>query len=217
MNLINLFNSTVPGSLNTSDVNYEAIFGKEVYTPEVTILESEDINCGAIMNELEFCKLNCIDIAKSLHIDNAEGDALDTFINAFLKLPRKGIFETDDIFRNRFKLLVTQKTNYRRCTKWAIMDALSYFIDKNSIKIIEPFDYSNLYFQIRFIGSENIISFLYLDSGHVDNDYISGLGVGTAFIYLIELLDRIKPLGVDYDIYIIDTDSITITSDATIA
>ena len=217
--MIEIFNSTVSDALNKGGSFYETWIGETNFTPAAQILKSEDVNCGAICNELEFAREVSDYFVESLDIDAAESDELVDLINAFIDLPRRGELESDETFRKRYKFIVVQQINTKRTTRWAILDALRYFVADvtNSVQITEQFDTTNLYFQVRIEGvqSTNDIIFLNnLSTAWVDQNYVGGPSLGAVITYVGELINRIKAAGVDYDILFIDQDRFTKTSDA---
>jgi hypothetical protein len=219
--MIDVFNSTVSDVINKYDSTYEAWIGAENFVPESQILVSEDFNCGAICNELEFARVVGDYYVESLDLELAESSELGDLINAFIDLPRRGNFEADDIFRDRFKFIVVQQVNNKRTTRWAILDALKYFVADvaNDVQLIEPFDSQNLYFQIRVEASdatEDIIFLNNIESAWVDQNFLGGPSIGSIITYLGDLLNRIKAAGVDFDIIFVDQDRFTLTSDTTI-
>lgn len=226
--MIDIFNSTISQAINKVGDFYKSWIGSSDYTSITPIIESEDVNCGAICNELEFAREQSGIMLENLQIDSASGDELDVYVNAMIDLPRRGsLFESDATYRNRFKFLVTDKVNTRRITKWSIRDALTYFIsDASKIQIIEHFDTTNLYFQVRLEGTITFTDTLFLDNfqdqgylrGNVpgNNNFLGGFGIGEVFTFLKFLIDRVKAAGVDYDIYVVDQQRFTKDSDAII-
>ena len=228
--MIDLFNSNISQAINNAGDFYESWIGSSDYTSVSPVVDSSDINCGAVCNELEFARAQTKIATENLQIDSASGDELDVFVNTFIDLPRRGsAFESDTSYRNRFKFLVCDKANYRRMTKWSILDAISYFItDPTKVQIIEQFDTSNLYFQVRIEGDVTFTDTLFLDN-YQDNgflhgldvvpgnrNYLGGYGIGVVFSFLQYLIDRVKAAGVDYDIYVVDQEYFTKTSDCII-
>lgn len=216
--MIEIFNSTVSDAVNKDNAIYTAWIGADPFTPEAQILESEDVNCGAVCNELEFGRTITQYFVKSLDIDQAEDDELETLIDTFIELPRRGVFEADSVYRDRYKFIVVEQGNPKRTTKWAILDALSHFIDDMSgVSIVEIFDSESLYFQVRIDGlvSTNDIIFLNnLETAWVDLNYIGGPSLGAVITYVAELLDRIKAAGVDYDVLFVDQNTFDKASSA---
>lgn len=219
MSAINTFNSAISDAINKQGDLYQVWFGRTDFTPETTIVQSSDINCGAICNELEFARRVGNYYVRSLDIDQAEGDELEELITGFINLPRRGNFESDVTYSDRFKFLTVQQVNQRRTTRWAILDALRYFIDDvdNVVQVTEQFDSNNLYFQVRFegiISTENILFLNSTTDGYLDNEFIGGPSLGSVVTYIGELIQRIKAAGVDFDVLFIEQDRVTRTSDA---
>lgn len=221
MKMIDVFNRAVSDAIKKDGDFYKAWIGQNPYTPEATIVDSDDINCGALCNELEFARLVSDYYVQSFDLDLAEEDELVELINAFIDLPRRGGAEEDSIFRNRFRFIVNQSCNPHRATKWAIKDALRYYIPEvdSQVQIVEPFDDTNCYFQIRIeatTSTDDIIFMNSLTTGAIDQFYVGGPGIGEGVTYIDDLIARIKAAGVDFDIYYIQQASFTTTSDAVI-
>ncbi len=220
MSMIQLFNRNISAKIDTNDVAYQAWIGADPFTPEITIVDSEDFNCGAVCNELEFARTVTDYIVGSLALADADDTELNEVINAFIDLPRRGAVEADLLFRNRFKFIAVEQVNTRRTTKWAILDAISYFVsDSSRVQLIEPWDSqpNGCYFQLRFEGVElDSGDVLFLDSpstGFLDQYYLGGASLGEIINYLEELVSRIKAAGVDFDILFIEQDRFTLDSD----
>lgn len=219
MNIIDIFNSTVSDAVNKSSEFYETFIGKVDFMPEVTIVEPDDIKCGALCNELEFARLVSTYYVQALSLIGAEAEELEDFTTAFIDLPRRGDVESDATYRDRFRFIITEKANKRRTTKWAILDALSYFVDASQVQLIEIFNSSNLYFQVRFDGAVNYDDTIFINNteqAYVGQDFVGGAGIGEVITYVDELIQRIKAAGVDFDVYFIDQSSFTKPSDAKI-
>lgn len=219
MTMIELFNKNVSDSINKDDDFYKTWFGDKNFVPDTIVIESEDFNCGALCNELEYARLVADSYVRSLNINEASGDELATLINTFINLPRRGRAEDDITFRARFNFLVADKTNLRRITKWSILDAISYFISDidSSVQLLEPFDSNNLYFQIRIEAPTDTTEALTLDStthGFLDQFYLSGPTIGDVNTFLAELIQRVKAAGVDFDILFIIQNEVVKTSNA---
>jgi hypothetical protein len=207
--MIGLFNRNVSDAINKSGALYESWLGKEAFVPEVTILESEDYNCGAVCNELEFARTVSDYYVKSLALESAEHSELELLINTFIDLNRRGTVESDEIFRDRFKFLVTDKTHPNRITKSSILKAIDYFIpdSETSVQLVEQFDVNNLYFQIRIEGINDTTMTITLDNneyGFLDQLYLGGASLGQVNTYLTLLLERIKGAGIDFDVLFIE-------------
>lgn len=221
MGMIKTFNQTVSKKINKQGDFYEVMIGKEEFTPEVVIDESSDYNCGALCNELEYARVTAENYYKSFDIDVADSGNLDLLVNGFIDLPRRNIGESDSTFRKRFKFIIEESMNYRRTTKWALLDAMRHFMSNvdTNVQIIEIFDSYNLFFEIRIEGAEDLSTALFLNNteqGYLDLNYVGGAGVGEIMTYLGEMIDRIKAAGVDYDILFIEQSRFTKLSDTII-
>jgi len=206
MSVITRINTHIPKPVKKTSSAYQTIFGVDPFTPEILILEPADYNCGAIANELEFLNSYGDYFIASTSLDTASGPELETLIQSLLKLPRRGAIESDTVYRARFKAILTELTNKARTTKWAIRDALSYFIDISKIDVVEFFSAYNNYFQVRFHGTFDFESILFLDdpeSGYLDQSYLGGVGIGSFITYVREIIDRIKAAGVAYEVFLV--------------
>jgi hypothetical protein len=219
MSIIERINANIPKPISKTGEVYQAVMGRDPFTPEVTIVDSEDINCGAIANELEFLQLFADYMIDSTVIDTASGGELETLIWALIDLPRRGQLETDAVYRARFKAILTEKTNLSRTTKWAIVDALSHVLDVSKIEVVEFFDAYNLYFEVRFSGAYDFDDILFVDNletGYLDNNYLGGVGIGSPVTYVNEIINRIRAAGVDYLVRLVLKTGILKTVDANI-
>ena len=222
MKFIDLFNQNISDAIDKSDEVYTSLIGDKEFTPIIPVVNSEDVNCGALCNELEYAKLQTWKLIDAMGIDSGEGGELEDIITAIVDLPRRGVVESDSIYRNRFRFLVTAQSNMRRITKWAIISALSHFIpNMSAVQFIEPFSINNLYFQIRVRGEggDNYEGILFLDDavdGYLDQSFLGGYGIGAIVTYLSEMVQRIKCAGVDFDVLFINQDRFTKTSTASI-
>jgi len=217
MSILATLNSTVSNAVNKLDVNYKALVGDPDSVPETVIVESSDFNCGAICNELEFARTVSEFYVRSLGIELAGGDALEMLATSFIYLPRLTRSEQDSIYRKRFRTIVNQYGNTRRTTRWALLDALRYFIANvtDAVQVIELFEVQDTHFELRIEGTATYDDAVFLDNpetGFLDQNFVGGEGIGDAISYIGELVDRIKAAGVDYDIVFIRQDRFTKTS-----
>ena len=219
MNAIDLINKAVSKSaINVKGDDYKAIMGDEDFVPESVIVQSSDYNCGAVSNELEFARTVANSLTVSLTIGDAENEDLTSLVQSFINLSRLSTTEPDTGYRARFKVLAVQESFPHRTTPGAIRSALSYIIDKDNISVIEYFDTQYYYFELRLIGSfvrkAGVSAFL--DFDFLDNTYLGGIGVGIPIPYINALVERVKAVGVDFDILVTDSNSFTKSSDAEI-
>lgn len=208
MSMIKTFNRAVSGAVNKHNEDYMAIFGNPDFVPEIEITSSSSYNCGALCNELEYLRRVSQYYVRSFDLDIATDRNLDDLVNAFIDLPRRNRGEPDRVFRNRFRTLVNQSLNRGRTTRWAILDALRYFIPEvdSTVQIVELFQINPTYFQVRIEGVTSFDQALFLshpDDGYLDINFVGGEGVGEVISYIGELIDRIKAAGVDYDLIFI--------------
>ena len=88
MGMIQTFNQGVSSeAINKEGAFYKVYIGQDPFTPESTITESSDYNCGALCNELEFARAVSNYYVQSLDLDFAETDNLDAVITGFVNLP----------------------------------------------------------------------------------------------------------------------------------
>jgi len=218
MSMIQTFNKAVSKAINQDGEFYEALIGDEQFIPESTIAESSDFNCGGLCNELEYLRKVSEYYTQSFDLDIAEDENLEALVTSFIDLPRRNRAEGDDIYRKRYRSIANAKTNNRRITKWAIIDAIREFgLDPNGIQIIEKFDSTALYFEVRIEGAIDYTSSIFvnsLDSGFIGANFIGGSGVGYIITFLGDIIDRIKAAGVDFDILFIIQDRFTVPVDA---
>ena len=126
----------MPSFLNKITQEYEAIFGKENFTPISPIETSQDFQCGAMANELEYARGFCDYVIRTGIIDNLYGSYLEKVVDFFTGLKRIPL-ESDESLRNRFKVLCIRQFNPSWITSWMIKDVFSYFFDQDIIYLIE--------------------------------------------------------------------------------
>jgi hypothetical protein len=220
MSMIKTFNKAISNALNKSDETYTALFGSEDFTPEVEIVDSSDFNCGGLANELEYLRSTSRYFVRSFDIDVAEDTNLDLLVTSFIDLSRRNNGEPDNVYRNRYRSIAVGYSNPRRLTRWAIIDAIRYFLpDLGKVQVVEQFSSSNLYFQVRIEGAQDFDSVLVIGSteqGFLDQNFVGGEGVGEVITYIGEIIDRVCAAGVDFDVLFINQYSILKTTDISI-
>ena len=136
--IIELINERMPQVLNKTGEEYEAIWGKENFTPEETIAVSSDYNCGALANELEYLRAYAKYVVSAVDVDTVESIFLEKIIEFFINMNR--IYdEEDSSLRNRFLSLIRRNANKRWSTKWSFKDVFSYFFNPANIYVIENY------------------------------------------------------------------------------
>ena len=218
MSMIRTFNEAISDAVNKGGEVYTALFGTEGFIPESTIETSSDFNCGGLANELEYLRTASNYYVQSFDLDIAEGENLEALITAFIDLPRRNRAEEDAVYRRRYRALSNAKVNTRRITRGAIIDAIKEFgLTDDQIQIVEKFDTSNLYFEVRIEGAADYTTAIFVNSivsGFVNLNFIGGSGVGEVISYLGSVIQRIKAAGVDFDILFVAQDRIEIPVDA---
>ena len=218
MTVIDEINQTsISNAINKGVGNsaYNDIIGKSPFTPNPVIVESSDFNCGALANEIEYARLVSDYYINAIDPNKASGKELDLVINTYINLPRRGESESDSLFLNRFLAIVAENSYPNRCTKWAIINALSYFIAIGNVQVLEPFNATNLYFQVRLNGVISITDILTFDNlltGFLDQYFIGGFAQGKLQTYIYDIVQRIKAAGVNFDIYTVTHGDLTINS-----
>jgi hypothetical protein len=142
-NIIDLLNKRMPKLLNVNEELYEALFGKVDFTPLIPIAKSEDYQCGAIANELEYLRSYIDFMSATNDVENAEGELLELMIAFMVDLIRIWD-ETDDDLRNRLYALIRRQSNVRWMTIWSMIDVFSYFFSKDDIYPVENYVETNL-------------------------------------------------------------------------
>lgn len=218
MSMIRTFNEAISDAVNKGGEVYNALFGTEQFTPESTIDESSDFNCGGLANELEYLRTVSNYYVQSFDLDIAESENLEALVTAFVDLPRRNRAEEDAVYRRRYRALSNAKVNTRRTTRGAIIDAIREFgLTSDQVQIVEKFDTSNLYFEVRIEGAADYDTAIFLnniDQAYVNQNFVGGSGVGEVISYLGSIIQRIKAVGVDFDVLFIAQDRITKLVDA---
>ena len=143
---------------------------------------SSDFDGGSLFNEVELARFFARYFTESLNVIRAQGNDLTFVANRYLNLVRGLINdESDEDYINRFQSLVVSKLNRRRTTRWAVIDALSYFIEPIRIEIIERFDVENNRFRIKFLTfPSEFLAFdatgvVITDQSYLYESYLSGV------------------------------------------
>lgn len=136
MSIIQELNNKMPACLNTNDTVYQALFGKEDFTPAAKITSPDDYGCGAVANEFEYLYQYINDLCAMDGIDKLERSYLDILVGVFTTLKRFWS-EDDTWFRKRFYAILRRNGNKRWDTPWSIVDVFSYYFDRERIFLIE--------------------------------------------------------------------------------
>lgn len=174
-----------------------------------TSLVSSHFDGGSAYNEVELARAYGRYYSESIGVQRAQDDQLTQAANRFLHL-RRGLLqdETDDDYLNRFKSLAVGKLNPRRTTRWAILDALSYFIEPARVEIFERFDIENNKFRVRYVTFESELPqsvfdtdvFAVVDQSYIDNSYLAEIQIDREVREINPNIDdtllRVKAAGV---------------------
>ena len=116
---------------------YEALWGKEDFTPEATITEPNDYNCGALANPLEFIYQFIRDITGQ-DLDDLQEPYIDIVIYFFTGLKRFEGEPTVDLIRRMESLLIREADwrSDRMGTPWDIKNVFSYYLDRTLLYYI---------------------------------------------------------------------------------
>lgn len=193
--------------INRQGSFFKSVFGDADAMPNDPIISSADYNYGAIANELEFVKQRCLELAQTFSLDNASGENLDYIVSALLMLSRQDVVEVDASLRARFRALVTQHSNNRRCTRWAIADAIAYLIPRYVFSIVEWFSLKPMFFEVRLVGSAFGIGLLdtaYVELAYIMQSYIGGPSTGVYAVFITDIVNRTKAAGVEFAVTVIE-------------
>ena len=209
-----LVSSDVPSSVEILFDNFELVLESEVL--------SSHFRGGSIYNEIELARLYGRYYTEALGVIRAQGDQLTQASNRYLHLQRGLVQdETDEDYINRFKSLAVGKLNPRRVTRWAILDALSYFVEPVRIEIVERFDIENNKFRVKFITFQSELQTVssdtvaIADQSYIDNSYLIGVSPSTGREInpnINDILQRVKASGVLVDSFDVDRLRLTIKS-----
>lgn len=137
MSQISEVNEHILTKILKNDPFYEALWGKEDFTPEVTIVDPDDYNCGAICNQLEWVYDYIREITES-DLDNLAEPYIDVIVYFFTGLKR---FENEpdvDFLRRMESFLIREDTwrSERFGTPWDIKNVFSYYLDRDLLYYI---------------------------------------------------------------------------------
>lgn len=137
MSQITEVNEHILSAILKTDEFYKALWGDEDFTPEATITEPNDYNCGALANPLEYIYQFIRDITGQDLVDLPE-PYIDIVIYFFTGLKR---FEGEpdlDLIRRMESLLIREADwrSERMGTPWDIKNVFSYYLDRTLLYYI---------------------------------------------------------------------------------
>lgn len=138
MSQIKEINDKILSAINKENPFYQALWGKEDFTPAMNPLVPNDYDCGAICNQLEYLYQWIEEISKLELADIPEPYIL-TMIYFFVKL-EKFNSETVESFLDRAFSLLVRDGKFRSTTwgtPWDILNVFSYYLDRESVYYIK--------------------------------------------------------------------------------
>lgn len=137
MSQIEEANENILTRILKSDPFYEALWGKEDFTPNIVITEPNDYNCGAICNGLEYVYAFIRDIT-GLSLEDLPAPYIDIVIYFFSGIKRF-LAETNESLMRRMESLLIRESGWRSekfGTPWDIKNVLSYYIPRDMLYYI---------------------------------------------------------------------------------
>lgn len=194
----------------------ERIYFDNFQLEMVSRLESGHFRGGSVYNEIELARYTAEYFAAALTVVGSRGAQLDNSINRYVSLTRLS-GESDLDYLDRFKALVFVRSNPRRLSKHALIDSLSYFVERRRVEITERFEEAAARFYVRFLTFETefvAVPDTAAFTGNTDrrtgatkaeqqrymgNSYLEGLGNQRRETHpqVDEILERIKTVGVE--------------------
>lgn len=145
MSQIEEVNEQVIERILTTDQFWEALWGKETFSPSTTISVPNDYNCGAFCNSLEYVTAFIEQITES-DISLLDDPYIDIIVYFFTGIKRF-VGESNDTLLNKMKSLLIREDTWRSerlGTPWDIINVLSYYIDRSFIYYIPNHVLTNL-------------------------------------------------------------------------
>ncbi len=130
-------NSQILDVILKTDPFYQALWGKEDFTPSGTITGPNDYNCGAFCNALEYLYGYIRELTED-DITLLEDPYIDIVIFFFTGLYRD-LGESNTSLISRMRSLIVREDTWRSerfGTPWDILNVLSYYIDKSLLYYI---------------------------------------------------------------------------------
>jgi hypothetical protein len=137
MSQISEVNEQILSKILKTDEFYEALWGKEDFTPNSVITVPNDYNCGAITNSLEYVYAFIREIT-GMSLNELPEPYIDIVIFFFTGLIRfSGEVNID--FIRRMESLIIRESSWRSKrfgTPWDILNVFSYYIDRSLLYYI---------------------------------------------------------------------------------
>jgi len=137
MSQIKEVNEQILTKILKTDEFYEALWGKEEFTPNSEITVPNDYNCGAITNQLEYV-YGFIREITGLSLDDLPEPYIDIVVYFFTGLVRFSGEGNFDLIR-RMKSIIVRECDWRSerfGTPWDIKNVFCYYIDRSLLYYI---------------------------------------------------------------------------------
>jgi len=137
MSQISEVNENILTKILKTDEFYQALWGKEDFTPDTTITTPDNYNCGAIANQLEYV----YDFVREItgrELDELPEPYIDIVVYFFTGLKRFTEEADLDLIR-RMESLIVREDNWRSerfGTPWDIKNVFSYYLDRDLLYYI---------------------------------------------------------------------------------
>lgn len=137
MSQIKEVNDQILTKISKNDEFYEALWGKEDFTPESTITLPNDYNCGALANPLEYVYQFVRDITEG-ELDDLEDPYIDVVVYFFTGIKRLP-GESNAGLITRMESLIVREGEWRSerfGTPWDILNVFGYYLDRDLLHYI---------------------------------------------------------------------------------
>lgn len=138
MSQISEINEQILTKIDKTDEFYQALWGKEDFTPEEVITEPNDYNCGAIANQLEYIN-GYIEEITGFTLLELPDPYVDIAVFFFTGLKRFPDEATGDLLRRVYSLLIREAEwrSERFGTPWDIKNVFAYYVDRELLYYIQ--------------------------------------------------------------------------------
>ena len=137
MSQISEVNENILTKILKSDEFYQALWGKEDFTPNPVITTPDDYNCGAITNQLEYIYAFIREMT-GMSLDTLPEPYIDIVVYFFTGLKRFTDEADLDLIR-RMESLIVREADWRSerfGTPWDIKNVFSYYLDRSLLYYI---------------------------------------------------------------------------------
>jgi hypothetical protein len=146
MSQIQEINAQILSAISKTDEFYEALMGKEDFTPNPVIETPDDYNCGAIANQLEYINDFVRDLT-SQNFSELKEPYVDIVVYFFSLLKRFPGEETELLINRMKSILIRDGVDYRPDnigTPWDILNVFAYYIDRTVLYYVPNLVLTNI-------------------------------------------------------------------------